>query len=80
MWLFLTILSVVLLVIYFHSRNAVWGGLIIGVIIGLIIAFIGSFRGNGFNWLIVKRIAIIATLLGFGSELLGMISDKLKHK
>jgi hypothetical protein len=80
-WIFLGILSVILLVIYFRkSKNSVWGGLTIGIPVGLVLTIIGFFKGNGFNWLIIVRVAIITTLLGFIADLLGSLSDLIKKK
>ena len=76
-WIILGVISVVLLVVYFRSRNAVWGGLTIGIIAGLIIAF---FSGEVFSWYTVGKITIVCVLIGFGVELLGKISDKMKNK
>jgi len=74
-WIILSIASLVLLAIYWNTRNAVWGGLTAGIIIGVLWKFIG-----GTDWYIVIRVATVATLLGFGAELLGMLSDYLKKK
>lgn len=74
-WIILGVASLILLAIYFRRRNAVWGGLTAGIIIGVLWKFIG-----GTDWYIVVKAATVATLLGFGAELLGMIGDYLKKK
>lgn len=74
-WVILGVISVILLVIYFRSRNAVWGGLTAGIIIGLIVALF-----SGFDWFTVGKGAISGTIIGFGAELLGKISDKLRNR
>ena len=74
-WTILGIASLVLLAIYWRTRNAVWGGLTAGIIIGVLWKFTG-----GTDWYIVVKAATVATLLGFGAELLGMLSDYLKRK
>jgi len=79
-WIFLGIIALILLIIYWWSRNAVWGGLTIGIILGLIIAILYLFRGHGFNWAIVGKGATLGTLVGFGAELLGKISDFIKKR
>ncbi len=74
-WTILAVISLILLAIYWNSRNAVWGGLTAGVITGVLWKFIG-----GTDWYIVVKVATVATLLGFGAELLGMLSDYFKKK
>lgn len=74
-WTILVIIALVLLAKYWGSRNAVWGGLTLGIIIGLIWKFVG-----GTDWYILVKVATVGTLLGFGAELLGMLSDRLKKK
>jgi hypothetical protein len=74
MWTALAIISGVLLVIFWRSRNAVWGGLTLGIIIGLVIAGVYAFGGHGFQWFTVGKGAIIGVLAGVGAELLGIVS------
>lgn len=74
-WIILGVISLILLAFYWRTRNAVWGGLTAGLIIGILWKFIG-----GTDWYIVIKVATVATLLGFGAELLGMLSDYLKRK
>ena len=78
-WVILGIVAVVLLIAFWWSRNAVWGGLTLGIIIGFIIAIIFVFKGSGFDWSIVGKSAIIGTLLGFMAELLGKLSDLVRR-
>lgn len=79
-WTILLILSIFILVVYWaKGRNAVWGGFTLGIIIGFIIAFVSVFGGSGFAWLTIERCAIIGTLFGFLSEILGIISDYIKR-
>jgi cell shape-determining protein MreD len=79
-WIILGISSLILLIVYWRSRNAVWGGLTIGIILGLIIAIIYFFRGHVFSWYIIGKGAIIGTIVGFGAELLGKLSDFIKRR
>jgi len=79
-WIILGIIAIILLIIYWRSRNAVWGGLTIGIILGLIIAIFYLFRGHGFSWYIIGKGATIGTIVGFGAELLGKISDFIRKK
>ncbi len=74
-WTILGILTPILLLAYWRKRNAVWGGLTMGIIVGLLIALF-----SGFNWYIVGKGAISGTMVGFGAELLGKVSDKMRSK
>lgn len=76
MWMILSVVSIILLIVYFGRRqNAVWGGFTFGLIIGFIISLF-----SGFNWYIIGKGAILGTMVGFTAELLGMLSDYLKRK
>jgi len=79
-WKIFGAITIVLLVVYWKRRNAVWGGLTIGVIIGLIVAIFYFFKGSGFDWFIIGKGAILGTMIGFVAELLGKISDFIKKK
>jgi len=79
-WYILGIIAVVLLIIYWPKRSAVWGGLTIGIIIGFIVAIFYLSKETGFNWFIVGKSAILGTLAGFIAELLGIISDFIRKK
>lgn len=74
-WTILVVVVLILLAMYWNSRNAVWGGLTLGIIIGVLWKIFG-----GTDWYIVVKVATVGTLLGFGAELLGMVSDRLKKK
>jgi len=78
LWPILGVITVVLLIISWQKRSAVWGGFTLGIIIGFILAIFYLFKGNGFGWFIIVKGSIIGTMLGFVAELLGKISDSLK--
>ena len=78
MWMFLSIIATILLIIFYKGPNAVWGGITFGVIGGLTIAIIFLFAGKGFLWSIVGKGIVISVLLGFGAELFGKLSDRMK--
>jgi Na+/proline symporter len=79
-WTILGVLTVILLVVYWRKRNAVWGGLTAGIIISIIVAIFNLFKGSGFNWSIVGKGAIIGVLIGFATEILGQISGLIRPK
>lgn len=79
-WVIFAIIVVILLAVYWNRRNAVWGGLTLGIIVGFIVAIFFAFRGSGFNFSIVGKLAVVGTLMGFIAELLGKASDRLKRK
>lgn len=79
-WKILGIISIVLLIVFFFRprRNAVWGGLTLGIIIGLTVAILFVFKGCGFDWYIIRKCVISGTIIGFIAELLGTVADHLK--
>ena len=79
-WIFSGILAAILLVIFWKGRNAVWGGLTLGIIIGILIAVFFAIKGKGFNFYTIGKTVIIGILVGFLAELLGKISDYLRRK
>jgi len=80
MWTILLIIAIISLVVFHSGRNAVWGGLTIGVFIGFIIALISFFRGNGFQWSLIGKSMIVAALIGLVAELLGKLSGRMRRK
>lgn len=78
MWNLLGIVSALLLLKYWSTRNAVWGGFTGGVMVGVIIAILTMIRGGELNWFIIGKGAIVGTLLGLVAELLGKLSDKMR--
>jgi uncharacterized membrane protein YagU involved in acid resistance len=79
-WNILGIVSILFLIIFFaKGKNALWGGLSIGVLIGLIIALVYVFKGQDFNWIILKKAAIIGTLAGLVAEMAGRLSKKISN-
>jgi hypothetical protein len=77
-WEILSIISAIGIIIFWRSKNAVWGGLTIGAVIGVIVALIYLFMGDGFIWKIVGKGIVIGTIFGIISQVLGSISDRLK--
>lgn len=74
-WTILGVVTIILLAVYWGSRNAVWGGFTIGIIVGLFIAIFSNF-----DWWIVGKSATLGTIIGFAAELLGKISDKMRNR
>ena len=74
MWIVLFIIALILLVVSFFRRsNAIWGGATIGSLIGIVIAIVNAIMGNGFQWSLIYKSVIIATLIGGVAELLPRI-------
>ena len=76
-WTIIGIVVVILLIIFWRGRNAIWGGLTLGIIIGFIITI---FNENSFDWSIVVRGAVLGAIIGFVAELLGKFSVFIKMK
>lgn len=74
-WKIFGIIIIVLLIIYWRKRNAVWGGLTMGIILGLAVTIFYFFKGNSFSWFFIAKGAILGTMIGFVAELLGKASD-----
>lgn len=79
-WTIFGVISIVLLIIFWRKRNAVWGGLTLGISVGFIIAIFYLLKGTGFNWFIIGKAAVLGTMLGFVAELLGKVSDFSKKR
>ncbi len=76
MWMALGIISVICLIIFWFSRNAVWGGATIGVIIGFILSTLSAIRGNHFHWSMISKAAIVGCLIGVATELFCKITNR----
>lgn len=79
-WNILGVVSIILLFWYRKNKNAVWGGLTLGIIIGLVIAVALLIKGDGFSWLILIRSGIVGSLIGFIMEFIGIAAGKLSKK
>jgi hypothetical protein len=76
-WTALGILALVCLIVSFViGKNAIWGGLTMGIIVALIVGVINLIMGNGFKWVLLKKILIIAVLAGGFFEVVGRLSKK----
>ena len=80
MWIILTIISVVSLIIFWGGKNAVWGGLTIGVFGGIIVSVVSVIIGNDFYLTTIGKVAVIGTLVGVVAELIGRLSTYFKKK
>lgn len=63
-WQVLLGIAVVILLLHWGSRNAVWGTATFGFIVGLVVAFFG----DGFEWWTVGKVFTIATFIGAALE------------
>lgn len=79
-WVIFGIIAIILLIIYWKKRNAVWGGLTIGIILGFIITIFYFLKGNEFSWFIIGTSAILGTIIGFFAELLSKAGNFFQKK
>jgi hypothetical protein len=79
-WTILGAATIILLILFWRKRVAVWGSLTMGVGIGFIIAIMSLYKGSGFNWAIIGKGAVLGTMLCFIAKLLGMVPDYLRKK
>jgi len=79
-WKILGIIALVLLIIFWRKRGAIWGGMTLGVVAGLIVAVVFVFKGDGFDWRVIGKGAILGTFAGLVADLIGKVSDLLKNK
>ena len=79
-WIILGIVTIVLLIVFWRKRNAVWGSLTIGIIVGFIITIVSVFKGSSFDWYVIGKGAILGAIIGFIAELLGMVGDYIKRR
>lgn len=77
-WTILAIATPILLIIYWKSKNAVWGGFTIGIIVGLILAIISKIKGDNFNWFTIIKWLEIGTIAGFFAEMLSKLGNLSK--
>lgn len=80
LWNVLAIIAIVSLLFYWRGRNAVWGGLTLGIFVGLIWATVSALLGNGFHWLIIGKCIVIGVLLGLIADWLGKLSDHMRKR
>ncbi len=74
-WWVLYAVAVLLLLLHWGSRNAVWGTATLGFLTGAVVAF---FR-DGFDWWTVAKITTIVTLVGVVIEWVPRIANR-RHK
>lgn len=79
-WTVLGVISIVLLVISWKKRNAIWGGLTLGILVGLIIILVKYFTGSVLNWIVVVKSAVVGSLIGFVAEVLSILAGRLKKR
>jgi hypothetical protein len=69
-----------LLIAFRRGKNAIWGGLTLGIVVGLVVGILFVIRGNGFDLFVIGKGAISGTILGFIAELLGKVAELLKKR
>jgi hypothetical protein len=79
-WIVLGIVAVAALAWFFQQgKNAVWGGLMMGIVGGLIAAF--CYRdASGFPWSVVGKWIVVCVLLGVAAELLALAGKRKEDK
>jgi len=80
MWLFLAGLAGLSLFLFFRGPNAVWGGLTLGAIVGLLWAIVSAVLGHGFELATIGKGAVVGSLLGAATELVGKLGRALKSR
>jgi len=76
-WTILGIIAILcLLISFFIGKNAIWGGLTLGIIVGLMVGIISWIIGSGFNWTLLRKILIVAVLAGALFEIVGRLSKQ----
>ncbi len=80
MWLAGAVATVILLIVYWKSKNAVWGGLSYGIVFGLIWAIGTALFGDGFNFSYVGKAIVVGVIIGFLAEMLGKFSKSKKSE
>ena len=73
LWGILAIVAGVLLILFWHGRNAVWGGATIGVVVGVIFSLIRH------DWSLMLPCFAIGTFSGLAAVGLEALSDRLKR-
>ncbi len=74
-WDVLGIVAILSLIVSFGiGKNAIWGGISLGIVICLVLLVINLISGNGLNWLLYKKVLIICTLAGALFEVIGRLS------
>ena len=63
-WNAVYLFAALLLVVFWRSKNSVWGTFTLGIVAGIITACILYFFYGSFAWIIGARIACIAAILG----------------
>lgn len=80
-WDILGILAVIFLIIsLFIGKNAIWGGLAIGIVVAILGSLIRVLNGKVFTFLYIRRVLTCAILMAVLMEILSRIADKASTK
>ncbi|MFC1905743.1 hypothetical protein ACFLXL_02930 [Chloroflexota bacterium] len=74
LWIILLIIAVILLLLHWGGRNAVWGGATLGLVVGIIISIIKG------DWTFLAYSVSGGVFLGTFFEWLGRLADWLKKR
>lgn len=80
MWTFLSIITIISLIVFWKGPNAVWGGFSLGAMGGLAMAIVSFSVSKEFQWSMVGKGVIVGVVLGLGAELFGKLSAQMKKK
>ena len=78
-WYLLTGIVLIGLIV-FYKKGVAWGGLVLGAVVGCVIAIIHNDRGQGFEFIYVKKAALIGALVGIFVALISRLINKAKNK
>ncbi len=79
LWNALGIIAIICLVAsFFIGKNAIWGGLTLGIVISVVALIVNLIIGNGFKSTLYKDILTVSVLAGALFEFIGRLS-KPKH-
>lgn len=79
-WNILALLAIILLAYSFFAmgRNAIWGGLTLGIVVGFLIGLFTLIFYGKFNWSLFKKTLVVCTLSGGYDEIAIVLKSTLK--
>jgi hypothetical protein len=62
--------------LFIKGRNAIWGGLTLGIICTVVVYLIDFFTNEKMNWTLAKKITIVLVLAGAFFEIAARMNKK----